>query len=135
MNHIIDPTYFNDLINMFGFNYDAYIVVGIERDDYGIQKSKFNKMNIFGSLQTQGLRKVQRNDGNYTVESYKFYCSSLYRLNEGDFIQYQNKLLHITAVFSYDEYGVREVDLERTQLDNHRDLQEFVKFISGDKIV
>lgn len=135
MNHIIDPTFFYDAIEMYSFDYDAYIVVNVIRDEYGMQKSQFSKVTIRGSLQTQGLFLNQRSSGNTVSNQFKFYCKSLYRLQIGDFIQYGDKLLHVTNMVPYDEYGVREATLEMTQLNEHQDLLEYIKFITGERIV
>lgn len=135
IHHVIDPNFFDDIINMYGTNYDIYVVTNVIRNEYGMQKSNFEKLTIFGSLQPQGTKLSQKTSGNIVSEQYKFYCKSLYRIRIGDFIVYDSKLLHITNVFHYDEYGVRECDLEVTQLNEHQDLSEFIQFLTGDEQV
>lgn len=130
--HIIDPTFFYDAIDMYSFNYDAYIVRNIERDEYGRQKSTFDKVKVRGSMQTQGANLSQSKTGNTVSNRFKFYYKSKYRLNIGDFMIYDNKLLHIVDSQPYNEYGVRECALEMAQLNEHRDLAEFIKLQTGD---
>ncbi len=134
-HHVIDPTFFLDAISMYGTNYDAYLVSGVEMNEYGMQKSKFEKVEVFGSLQTQGTRLIQKTSGNVVSNQFKFYCSSLYRLRIGDFIVHGANLLHVIDMQPYDEYGVRECTLEMTQLNEHQDLHEFIRFLNGDEIV
>lgn len=136
MRHrVIDPTFFFDAISMYGTNYDAYLVSGVEMNEYGMQKSKFEKVEVFGSLQTQGTRLIQKTSGNVVSNQFKFYCSSLYRLRIGDFMAHGTNLLHVIDMQPYDEYGVRECTLEMTQLNEHQDLHEFIRFLNGDEIV
>lgn len=134
-HHIIDPAFFLDVISMYGTNYTAYLVSGVEINEYGMQKSKFEKVEVFGSLQSQGSRLIQKTTGNTVSSQFKFYCKSLYRLKIGDFMIQGSNLLHVIEVQSYDEYGVRECTLEMTQLNEHRDLHEFIRFLNGDEIV
>ncbi len=132
-NHIIDPTFFFDAIDMYSFDYIAYIVKGVTRDDYGMQRSEYSKVKVRGSLQTQGSRLSQSKTGNVVSNTFKFYHKGTYSLNIGDFIIYNDKLLHIIDITSYAEYGVSECTLEMTQLNEHRDLAEFIHLQTGDK--
>jgi hypothetical protein len=131
-NHVIDPAFFLDAIDMYAFNYIGYIVKDVIRDEYGMQKSSYDKVNIRGSLQTQGVSLNQKKSGNIASNKFKFYSSSSYRLNIGDFIIWEGKLLHVTDMQPYHEYGVRECVLEMTQLNEHRDLAEFIHLQTGD---
>lgn len=134
-HHIVDPSFFKDVILMYGTLFDAYFVSGVIVDEFGMQKSKFEKLEIEGSLQTQGTKLVQRSSGNVRRHMFEFYCMSKYRLRIGDFIVYDSKLLHITDMQSFDEYGVRKCDLEMTQLNEHQDLQEFIRTLTGDESI
>lgn len=134
-HHVIDPSFFLDAISMYGTNYNAYLVSGVEMNEYGMQKSKFENVEVFGSLQTQGTRLTQKTSGNIVSNQFKFYCKSLYRLRIGDFMVQGANLLHVIDMQPYDEYGVRECTLEMTQLNEHQDLHEFVRFLNGDEIV
>lgn len=131
-NHVIDPTFFSDAIEMYAFDYIAYIVKDVIRDEYGMQKSAYDKVNIRGSLQTQGVKLNQKKSGNTTSNSFMFYCKSSYRLNIGDFMIWEGKLLHVIDMQPYHEYGVRECTLEMTQLNEHRNLAEFIHLQTGD---
>ena len=130
--HVINPTFFYDAIDLYSFEYDAYIVKNVQRDAYGMQKSLFDKVHIRGSLQTQGSKLNQSKKGNTVSNTFKFYYKSKYRLNIGDFMMYENKLLHVIDSQPYNEYGVRECTLEMTQLNEHRDLAEFIHLQTGD---
>lgn len=130
--HIIDPKFFDDAIDMYAFKYVAYIVRDVKRDQYGMQKSTFDKVIVKGSLQSQGARSNKSKTGNTVSHEYRFYHSSKYRLNIGDFIIYDDKLLLINDSQPYKEYGVMECTLEMAQLNEHRDLAEFIHLQTGD---
>lgn len=134
-NHLIDPTYFYDVIEEFSFDYDIYVKIGIQTDDYFRQISKFEKQSIRGSLQIQELNKRINKSGNVENCQYKFYCKSLYRINIGDVILYKNNYLLVTSIQEYDEWGVREATLEMIQLSSYKDLAEYIKYIKGDIII
>ena len=131
-NHLIDPSYFYDAIEEFAFDYDLYVVVEQNIDEYGNQVSQYQKQTIRGSLQTQGLRVNQSKKGNISQNSYDFYCKSLYRINIGDIIEYKNTYLQVKSVHEYDEWGVRECELEMIQLSSYRDLAAYIKYLKGD---
>lgn len=134
-NHLIDPHFFYDAIEEFAFDYDIYVQVGETTDEYYRKKYIFEKRTIRGSLQTQGLSLNLSKDGNTMTNEYDFYCKSLYRINIGDFIFYKNTWLHCNSVHEYDEWGVREAHLTMVQLSAYKDLEEYVKYINGEKIV
>lgn len=134
-NHLIDPSYFYDAIEMFAFDYDIYVVVGRDIDESHRYVYKYEKHTIRGSLQTKGLSLTQSKTGNTQTNSYDFYCKSLYRINIGDFIHYKNIWLHCNSVHEYDEWGVREASLEMVQLTGYKDLADYVKYLDGEKIV
>lgn len=135
INHIIDPTYFYDAIEEFSFNYDWYVITNKGIDEWGRETTEFTKKIIRGSLQTQGNSIVLSKNGNHQQNDYNFYCKSLYRINIGDFIFYKETWLHVNNVHEYDEYGVRECTLKMVNLNNYRDLKEYVDFLEGNKIV
>lgn len=134
-NHLIDPHFFYDAIEEFAFDYDIYVQVDETTDEYYRKKYIFEKRTIRGSLQTQGLSLNLSKDGNTMINEYDFYCKSLYRINIGDFIFYKNTWLHCNSVHEYDEWGVREAHLTMVQLSAYKDLEEYVKYINGEKIV
>lgn len=134
-NHVIDPTFFYDALALFAFSYDAYIVTGRTTDEYGHQRSTFEKVEVVGSLQSQGLNLTQSKSGNTQSWQYNFYCKSSYRLNKGDFIVYQGKLLMVTNVQDFDEWGVRSMECQLTTLAAQRDLAEFIKFQTGEATI
>lgn len=134
-NHVVDPTYFYDAIAQFRFTYDWYVETERTVDEYGRLSYGFVKMEIDGSLQSQGVSLRQNKSGNTNEMKYKFYCKSLYRIKIGDFILYKNRWLHVDSVTDYDEYGVREADLTMVQLTNYNDLYEYVKYLEGEILV
>lgn len=134
-NHVIDPTYFYDALAEFAFDYTCYVVSQLEIDEYGDTKTKYNKVTIQGSLQTQGISLQQDLAGNKYNLEYNFYCKSLYRINIGDIICYKNNYLRVKSVHDYDEWGVRQCSLEMIQLTAYKDLQEYIEYIEGEKIV
>lgn len=134
-NHLIDSHFFYDAIEEFAFDYDIYVQTDETTDEFFRKKYTFEKRVIRGSLQTQGLTLQQNKSGNTMTNEYNFYCKSLYRINIGDFIFYKNTWLHCDSVHEYDEWGVREAHLCMVQLSAYRDLEEYVKYINGDKIV
>lgn len=135
INHVIDPTFFYDAIELFEFEYKCYVLAEKKIDDYGRTKSSYISKTISGSLQTAGTRLEQKSTGNIQVVSYNFYCKSLYRINIGDVIYYHDNYLRCTSVHDYDEYGVREASLEMIQLSSYRDLEEYIKFEEGEELV
>lgn len=134
-NHVIDPTFFYDAIQEFNFTYDWIIETEKQLDEYGRLVHVYTNTEIQGSLQSQGIRVVHRKEGNYEEMEYKFYCKSLYRIKENDFILYKGKHLMVTEVNDYDEYGVREATLKMVQLNQYQDLKEYLKFLEGDLLV
>ena len=134
-NHVIDPTYFYDAIEEFAFNYKCYILKKEDVDNYGRIVKDYDVKMVRGSLQSQGLFLSQSKSGNTQSWSYNFYCKSLYRLSIGDFIFYNNKFLRISSVNDYDEWGVRSYGCEMVELSAYKDLEEFVKYEKGEKIV
>lgn len=135
INHIVDPTYFYDAIDLFEFEYKCYMLAGKKIDEYGMTKSYYECKSICGSLQTQGTNLEQRQTGNIQTVKYNFYCKSLYRINIGDVIYYNNNYLRCTSIHDYDEYGVREAGLEMIQLSSYRDLEEYIKFEEGEELI
>lgn len=134
MNHVIDPSYFDDCIEQFSFDYTWYHITGLDVDDLGNQKNTFTKLIIKGSMQPQGNKRTLKKDGMVEVRSYEFYCKSIYRIDSGDFIDYNNDWLIVTDVEPYDEYGVRKVRLESANPAMYRDLQEAEKCLTGEII-
>lgn len=135
INHVIDPTYFQDVVNEFGFWYDWYYEGEFEVDDLGRKVTKFNKEKIYGSLQPQGISLKMDLSGNTQSASYKFYCMSKYRIKINDFIVFNGKYLHVDNLEEYDEYGVRVCSLTMINLNTNKDLLEAVRFLNGESIV
>ena len=134
-NHVVDPTWFYDCLELFSFDYDAYIVKGKTINCMGDEINTYDYCVIRGSLQSQGTTMNFSKTGNTESMEYEFYCKSLYRINIGDFIYYKHRLLNVYDVKDYDEYGVRQCSLKLVQLTNYRDLQEYMKYINGEIIV
>lgn len=135
INHLVDPTFFYDAIEEFAFDYDIYVVNKNDVDEYGNTKLSYSKNKIRGSLQIQDKKERQSKSGNTHEVAYKFYCKSLYRIDIGDIIEYENNFLRVNAVHPYDEYGVREASLTMVQLSAYRDFADYIKFIKGQKLV
>lgn len=134
-NHVLDPTYFYDAIEMFAFNYDWYVTDNFIIDDLGRKITKFKKETIRGSLQSRGTEYSQKLSGNIENMSYEFFCKSIYRINVGDFIFYKDRWLIVTFVQDYDEWGVRNCKLNMINLNNYKDLQDYIKYLNGEKII
>ena len=134
-NHLVDPTYFYDAIEEFSFNFTIYTITNKTIDDYGNVKYTYDNAIIRGSLQSDGTRLVQSQEGNTTVVKYRFYCKSLYRINIGDIIEYKNKYLRVDFVQDYDEYGVRNCELTMIQLTAYRDLRDYIRYLNGEVLV
>lgn len=134
-NHIVDPTFFNDAIEEFAFNYNLYVFVKSEIDDYGKQVRKYDKKIIRGSLQSHGKSLNQSKSGTTNSHTYRFYCRSLYRIDIGDILEYKNNYLQVDSVQDYDEYGVRECSLTMIQLSSYTDLADYIKYLRGEKLV
>lgn len=133
-NHIIDPSYFDDAIEAFSFNYEWWHINNMVVDDYGNQKSEFEKLTIIGSLQPQTYRRELNKEANVETKQYNFYCKSIYRIGVGDFIHYDNNWLIVRGVTPLDEYGVRSAELESTTISQYQDLTEAVKALTGEFI-
>lgn len=134
-NHVIDPTFFYDVIEEFSFDYTAFIIVRKELDDSGRDTITFGTQTIRGSLQSKGSSLHQSYDGNTTSMTYMFYCKSIYRLNIGDVIVYKGQYLMVESVQDYDEYGCRECSLTMIHLQTYRDLAAYVKYLEGEELV
>ncbi len=134
-NHVIDPTFFYDALAQFSFTYDIYVVSESEIDELGNKKYTYSKQSISGSLQSQGLKKTYSKTGNIEEWVYNFYCKSLYRIKEGDFIYYKGEWLRCESHRDYDEWGVRSAVLKMRDINAYNDLLDYVKYINGDIIV
>lgn len=134
-NHVIDPTFFYDVIEEFAFNFNIYVVDKKTVSDSGKIKTEYTKQTIRGSLQSKGTTLIQKNNGNTNTMTYMFYCKSLYRINIGDIIEYKGNYLMCDSVRDYDEYGVRSAHLQMITLTAYRDLKDYIDYIEGRKIV
>lgn len=136
LNHIIDPTFFWDAIEEFSFDYDIYVVTDKYIDDEGYEQRLYSKEVIRGSLQSNGISLHQSKEGNTKSKTYDFYCKSLYRINIGDVIEYKNNFYLVNDVNNdYDEYGVRAAKLTMIDLTDYQDLSDYIKYLSGEKLV
>ena len=134
-NHVLDPTYFYDCIEEFSFNLTLYVKSSKIIDDYGNEKVTYTDQIVRGSLQSQGKSIQRSKDGNTIKKEYDFYCKSLYRIDEGDILQYKDNFYIVTSVNDYDEYGVRSCKLDMITLTAYRDLADYVKYKNGTKLV
>lgn len=134
-NHVIDPTYFYDAIDEFAFDYKIYVVNDTEIDDYGKVITTYKQNIINGSLQSDGVRERQSKSGTTQDKKYRFYCKSLYRIDIGDIIEYKDNYLRVNFVKDYDEYGVREAELQVIKLAMYRDFADYIKYLKGEKLV
>lgn len=134
-NHVNDPLYFYEAVEMFAFNYDWFYESDMEIDDLGMKKVSFVKAVIRGSLQPKETSLNQDTKGNTTTLKYEFYCMANYRIKIGDFIYYKGRFLHVDALQDLDEWGVRRCSLTMINLNDYKDLQETVKYLNGEKII
>ena len=134
-NHVIDPTYFYEAIELFSFNFDWYPIKDTEIDELGKRVIKYGKETIRGSLQSKGTRLNQNVNRNSEDMQYEFYCKSVYRISIGDFIFYKNRWLRVFTVNDFDEYGVRSAVLQMVELNNYKDFKEYLKYLRGETLV
>lgn len=134
-NHLIDPTYFFDAVDEFSFTYNFYVTSHGTLDDYGRRVNSYTKTTITGSLQSDGTRRNTSKEGNTDTVHYRFYCKSLYQINIGDIIEYHNKYLRCLKVQDYDEFGVREAELEMITLTAYRDFADYISYLNGAKLI
>lgn len=135
-NHLIDPTFFFDAIEEFSFNYPIYVVnKDGDVDEYGNTKLTYTQKTIRGSLQIKTKQERQSKDGSTMDVEYDFYCKSLYRIDIGDIIEYDNNFLRCYDVHPYDEYGCREASLRMIQLSAYRDFADYIKYLRGEKLI
>lgn len=135
--HVIDPTFFNDVTELFSrpIGFDWYAKNAVSVDDLGRITNSFQKLTIKGSLQSQGTTlKLDKNLNTEEME-YRFFCMSIYRIHVGDFLFYKNRWLHVESVRDYDEWGVRSARLREVSLNNYHDFEEYLKYLNGDIIV
>lgn len=133
-NHVINPNYFDDAVEEFSFDYVWWHVTGQIVDEYGNQKNTFTRLPLRGSLQPHSYSRSLNKEGMTEVRTYSFYCKSIYRIDSGDFINYQNDWLIVKGVEPYDEYGVRTVELESANPAMYRDLMEAIKALTGEYV-
>lgn len=133
--HIIDPTFFYDVIEEFTFSYNIYVREGVTSDENFNRKNTYSKTEIEGSFQGQGLRVKQDSKGNTETETVKFYCKSIYRINKYDVLEYNGNYYVVDEVINYDEYGVREASASMINLAQRQDFSDWLKYIRGDKLV
>lgn len=133
--HIVDPTFFDDVLHEFEIKVDWYVRTGKSINNLGKQVNTFTKTTIIGSLQSRGVKYNLRKDGNIEEMRYEFFCKSLYRIKNGDFLEYKNKYLMVEHIQDYDEWGVREASLIEVNLMQYNDLKEYIKYLKGEIIV
>lgn len=134
-NHVVDPTYFYDAVEEFAFNFDWYPVKDMDTNAKGKLVYTYGHEIIRGSLQSQGTTLNQSEALNSENMEYEFYCMSLYRIHEGDFIFYKERWLRCFQVYDYDEWGVRRATLRMVDLTNYRDFAEYLNYLNGTVLV
>ena len=133
--HIVDPTFFDDALHEFDFAVDWYVRTSKTQNALGKMINLYTKTTIIGSLQSRGVDYRQRKEGNVEEMRYDFFCKSLYRIKNGDYLNYKNKWLKVDRVQDYDEWGVRECSTIEVNLMQENDLNEYVKYLNGEIIV
>lgn len=135
VNPLIDPSTFVEVIDEFKIELDALIKTTTEVNDLGKKVKKYKKEVVEGSLQSKGKEETIEGTGNKVIWKYKFYCLAIFRLNIDDYILYKEKLLRVKSFQDYDEWNVRELDLESVDISAYRDPYEYIKFINGEVII
>lgn len=133
--HIVDPTFFDDVLHEFDFPIDWYVRTGKTQNALGQMINSYTKQEIIGSLQSRGVDYQTRKEGNIDVMRYDFFCKSLYRIKNGDYLNYKSKWLKVERVQDYDEWGVRECSTIEVNLMQENDLNEYIKYLEGEIIV
>lgn len=133
--HIVDPTFFDDVLHEFDIKVDWYVRTDKTVNDMGQLVNGYTKKKIVGSLQSKGVDLKLQKEGNMEEMRYDFFCKSLYRIKNGDFIEYKHRYLMVEHVQDYDEWGVREASLIEVNLMQYNDLAEYIKYLNGEIIV
>lgn len=134
-NHVVDPTYFYDAIEMFAFNFTLYHKTNEEKDENFNVVSTYESTIVRGSLQSQGSKVNRSKKGNTNSHDYNFYCKSLYRIHIDDIMEYKNNYYIVNDVRDYDEWGVRSASLSLITLTEYRDFAEYLKYLEGEMLV
>lgn len=135
-NRIVDPDLFDEAINEFAFDYDWFVESNIEQDELFRMVSKFTMKTIHMSLQPQQSSLKQSTSGNHQELKYNWYCDAVYRVNIGDFFRDENgNYLHVDGVQQYDGWGVRQGTCTMVDLAQYKNLQDFIKYLEGEKIL
>ena len=126
---------FDDIISEFSKWHTGYVVADWENTDDGGRKNTYKKVRIWGSLQPGGRKKIIKSDGASVIENtYDFYASSKYILNEGDYIKDKNgNILIVESLDPWEEEGdYRKYSLLRTTMTEARVLDEFIGDVNPD---
>ena len=136
IRRIIDPTYFDEAIAEFHFEYDWYVEVGKKADSLGRLIHTFDKRKIMMSLQPQDSTLNQSKDANTQSLKYEWYCKAEYRVNIGDFFQDETgNFLHVDGVHPYDGWGVRRGTCTMVNLAQYKNFQDYIAYLNGEKII
>lgn len=120
---------FDDIIAEFSKKYCAYVVVDWKMTEDGGRKNFYKKVDVWGSLQPGGRRKILKSDGSSVIENtYDFYANKKYILNEDDYIEdKKGNILIINSLDPWENEGdYRKYSLLRTTRTETRDLVEFL---------
>lgn len=136
VRRLLDPSFFDEALAEFQFEYTWYVEVGKEADDLGRLIHKFDKNTILMSLQPSSASLSQNVDGNYQTLKYDWYCKADYRVNIGDFFQDESgNFLHVDSVQQYDMWGVRKGSCTMINLSQYKHFKEYLDYLNGEKIV
>ena len=126
---------FDDIISEFAKWHTAYVVADWENTPDGGRKNTYKKVRVWGTLQSGGRKKIIKSNGASVIENtYDFYASSKYILNEGDYIKDKNgNILIIDGLDPWEEEGdFRKYSLLRTTMTEARVLDEFIGDVNPD---
>ena len=128
MKSFVDKTFFDEAILEIGEPVIVWTRKKVELNEYGEIENKYEKYQIYGSLQPESNSRSETGKGSSIEQLWNFYCGSEYRLYIDDIIETENgEYLEIYEYTPYNNFGVRECKCKALTLSETRNLLEFKK--------
>ena len=130
-----DFGFFDDVIELASFTYEAWVRNGVWVDESGVARDKYRKTEVRGSLQAYRKTMSYPTTAGVVTSSRdgKFYVRYCVTLDEGDLIRKGQLLYRLTNPSDYDFAGVRNFDIVRlgtTELKQFAFFDEKGEFLS-----
>jgi len=123
-----DFGFFDDVIELASFTYDAWVQTGVSIDDNGMERTKYKKIQIRGSLQT--YRKTMEYTSSVGVitssRDGKLYVRYDVPISEGDIVRKGTNYFRVTNPNDHDYAGVKNFDVVRLGLAEQK---EFITLV------